>query len=135
MHGRTLLGRAEHIHLELVELVHAEEATGVLAVRTRFLAVTWAEARIFERQIGFIDDLIGMIAVSGISAVAISNRSSPSIAYSSLCSLLRGAKPVPVMVRLFTMFGTVMKVKPRCVTNCNAYCVNAFSSSARSPFK
>ena len=49
-------------HLELVELVHADDAAGVLAVAAGLSAVARRPARVAERSLGEVDDLVGVVA-------------------------------------------------------------------------
>ncbi|CAL2067135.1 protein of unknown function [Streptomyces murinus] len=48
-------------HLDLVELVHAEDAPGVLAVRTGLAAEAGREARVPQRQLVGVEDLVHVV--------------------------------------------------------------------------
>lgn len=49
-------------HLDLVELVHADDAAGVLAVRAGLAAVARAPARVAQRAARQVDDLVRVVA-------------------------------------------------------------------------
>ncbi|CAG7651095.1 hypothetical protein SBRY_50523 [Actinacidiphila bryophytorum] len=59
--GFRLLGSGEDEHLDLVELVHPEDAAGVLAVRAGLAPVAGREAGIAQRQPGRVDDLVHVV--------------------------------------------------------------------------
>ena len=56
-----VLGRDVREHLDLVELVHAEDAAGVLAVRAGLAAEAGREARVAQRQLVRVDDLVHVV--------------------------------------------------------------------------
>ncbi len=61
MLGLRVLGEDVGEHLDLVELVHAEDAPGVLAVRARLAAEAGREARVAQRQALGVQDLVHVV--------------------------------------------------------------------------
>ena len=49
-------------HLELVELVHPDDAAGVLAARAGLAAVAGRPAGVADRAVGQVEDLVGVVA-------------------------------------------------------------------------
>jgi len=59
--GLGVLGQAVDEHLELVEPVDAEDAAGVLAIAAGLATVGGAEARIAQRELAGVEDLVRMV--------------------------------------------------------------------------
>ncbi|GAA2858451.1 hypothetical protein GCM10020220_054520 [Nonomuraea rubra] len=57
-----VLGAHVREHLDLVELVHPDDAPGVLAVRARLAAEARRPARVTQRQLVGVEDLLGVVA-------------------------------------------------------------------------
>ena len=60
--GHGILGTAVDEHLDLVELVHADDAAGVLAVGAGLAAVTRRLARVPQGPGGQVEHLVGVVA-------------------------------------------------------------------------
>ena len=69
MFGLGLLGPAVDERLDLVELVYADDAAGVLAVAAGFASEVRRPSRVALRAAGQIEDLLGVVAASGTSEV------------------------------------------------------------------
>ena len=60
--GLGLVRLAVDEALDLVELVHADDAAGVLAVAARLPAEARRPARVTQRAVGQVEDLVGVVA-------------------------------------------------------------------------
>ena len=60
--GRGVRGVAEGEHLDLVELVDADDAAGVLAVAAGLAAVAGRPAGVADRPVRQVEDLVGVVA-------------------------------------------------------------------------
>ena len=74
--ARTLLGSHQPDQLDLVELVHADQAARVLAVRARLAAEARRVGRHRDRQIGRVEDLVAVDVGDRHFRVGIRKRSS-----------------------------------------------------------
>ncbi len=78
MLGRGILWQGVDERLELVELVHADDAPVVLARRARLLAVAGRPAGVLERSVRQVEDLVGVVAGERhLADVPVRYRSSP----------------------------------------------------------
>ena len=65
MHLLGLFGLAVDEHLQFVELVHAQDAAGVLAVGAGLAAEAGGPAGVLDRAVGQVNDLVLVVARQG----------------------------------------------------------------------
>jgi hypothetical protein len=83
-------------HLDLVELVHPDDAAGVLAVGPELAAEARRPAGVTARPGGEVEDLVGVVPARGTSDVPTRYRSSSRSRYTSAACSPRN--PVPSMI-------------------------------------
>ena len=61
VHLVALFRQSVGIHFQLIKLVHPEQAASMFTICARFFAIAWTQARVQQRQVGFMQNLVGMV--------------------------------------------------------------------------
>jgi hypothetical protein len=123
-----ILGRRVDEHLELVELVHPDDAAGVLAVRAGLAAVAGRPAGVALRARGQVEDLAHVVAGERHLARA-DEVQVVGLELVDLVGVLP-RKPVPRMTSGRTSVGGIMGMNPASTARWSASDMSAYSRRA-----